>query len=89
MDGVESTRGIRRTIGSTHGYCGAPQEGLECAVFSVAGNGEGLSGFKLAAEELDDGREFACDDGERAEDDCTEEIGVPGQHESGAFDDWK
>jgi hypothetical protein len=55
----------------------------------VTGDGEGLSSVKLATEELDDGREFACDDGERAEDDGAEEVGVPGQGESGAFDDRK
>ena len=45
----------------------------------MTGDGESLGGFELATEELDDGGEFACDDGERTEDDGAEEVGVPGE----------
>ena len=68
-------------------HCRAPQEGLKCRVFSVAWDGEGLGSLELATEELDDGGEFACDDGDRAEDDRAEQVGIPRQGKRGAFHD--
>ena len=47
----------------------------------------GRRGSELAAEEPDDGREFACDDDNRAEGESAEQVGVPRQGECGALDD--
>ena len=53
----------------------------------MAWDSEGLGSLELATEEPDDGREFACDDGDRAKDHRAEQIGVPRQGKRGAFHD--